>query len=118
MVMQTSPNERIMPPAMKQLSSVMLSALKWLNLLSKQKCSRVFLLLTNRVVLLADVAVTCLATTPLETQTMPSLFLPQVFHVLSLHVKQTLPDSSGPFRQRLISYLLVCGLSEKLRDLF
>merc|ERR1719174_1292206 len=105
MVMQTSPNERIMPPAMKQLSSVMLSALKWLNLLSKQKCSRVFLLLTNRVVLLADVAVACLAATPLETQTMPSLFLPQVFHVLSLHVKQTLPESAGCSRQVLLSYL-------------
>jgi hypothetical protein len=111
--------ERNMPPAMKQLSSVMLSALKWLGLLSKQKTSRVFLLLTNRVVLLADVAVACLATTPLlETQSMPSLFLPQVLHVLSLHVKQTLPDSASCFRQKLISYLLVCGVSEKLRDLF
>jgi len=119
MAMQSSAAERNMSPAMKQLSSVMLSALKWLGLLSKQKISRVFLLLTNRVVLLADVAVACLATMNLlETQSMQSLFLPQVLHVLSLHVKQTLPDSAACFRQKLISYLLVCGLSEKLRDLF
>lgn len=111
--------ERNMPPAMKQLSSVMLSALKWLGLVSKQKISRVFLLLTNRVVLLADVAVACLATPPLlETNSMASLFLPQVLHVLSLHVKQTLPDASSCFRQKLICYLLVCGLSDKLRDVF
>jgi hypothetical protein len=117
--LQPGAAERNMPQAMKQLSSVMLSALKWLGLLSKQKISRIFLLLTNRVVLLADVAVACLAATPLlETQSMPSLFLPQVLHVLSVHVKQTLPDTAGLFRQKLVSYLLVCGLAEKLHDIF
>lgn len=116
---QSGAAERNMPPAVKQISSVMLSALKWLGLLSKQKISRMFLLLTNRVVLLADIAVACLATTHLlDTQSMPSLFLPQVLHILSLHVKQTLPDDSACFRQKLVSYLLVCGLAEKLRDLF
>lgn len=116
---QSGAAERTMPPAKKQLSTVMLSALKWLGLLSKQRLARVFLLLTNRVVLLADVAVECLATTSCsEPQSMPFLFLPQVLHILFLHVKQTLPDANEGFRQTLISYLLVCGLSEKLRDLF
>merc|ERR1719352_1393440 len=108
-----------MTPAMKQLSTVMLSALKWLGLLSKHRSSRVFLLLTNRVVLLADVAVVCLTAAQFpDTQSMPCLFLPQVLHVLSLHLKQTLPEAASSLRQNLLSYLLVCGLSEKLRDLF
>jgi hypothetical protein len=97
----------------------MLSALKWLGLLSKHKIPRVFLLLTNRVVSLVDLAEACLASTRLlESQNMPSLFLPQALHVLSLHVKQTLPEGSAPYRQKLISYLLVCGLAEKFSELF
>jgi len=108
-----------MPPAIKQLSSVMLSALKWLGLLSKHKIPRVFLLLTNRVVLLVDLAVACLASTRLlEAQNMPSLFLPQALHVLSLHVKQTLPDAYASHRQKFISYLLICGFGEKFSELF
>jgi len=108
----------------RQRSNVMLSALKWLGLLSKQKFARVFILLTNRAVLLADVAMACLdahlkASVLLpETQSMSCLFLPQVLHVLSLLAKQTLPDDATDRRQTLISYLLVCGLSEQLRDLF
>jgi len=110
--------------AWRQLSSVMLSALKWLGLLSKQKSARVFMLLTNRVVVLADVAVGCLdahfdAAVPLpETQSISLLCLPQVLHVLSHHVKQALPDAVAGLRLTLVSYLLVCGLADKLKDLF
>lgn len=112
----------------KQMSAVMLSALKWIGLLSKQKISRVYLLLTNRVVPLADVAIACLDANAAgagrddskssDTQSISILFLPQVLHVLSLHVKQSLPDSGASLQRSLISYLLVCGLPEKLRDLF
>jgi hypothetical protein len=66
-----------------------------------------------------DLAEACLASARLlEAQNMPSLFLPQVLHVLSLHVKQTLPDAYTSYRQKLISYLLVCGFAEKFGELF
>jgi len=79
-------------------------------------------MLTNRVVLLADVALACIdahfgAVTP-DAQNVSVLFLPQVLHVLSLHVKQTLPDAAGGLQHTLVSYLLICGLAEKLRELF
>lgn len=115
------------PPVWKQMSAVMLSALKWLGLLSKHKMSRVYMLVTNRVVPLVDIAITCLNTQAVgamgagaatETQNVSLLFLPQVLHILSLHVKQSLPDAACGMQQRLVSYLLLCGLPEKLRDLF
>jgi len=113
--------------AQKQLSSVMLSSLKWLGLVSKQSVARVFLLLTNRIVCLADVAISCLKATAeasgekRDTWQSPDsnasvLFLPQVLHVLSLHVKQALPEVSMGIRHTLVSHLMVCGLSEKLTD--
>lgn len=112
------------PPAWRQLSNVMLSALKWLGLLCKHKPARVFLLLTNRIIVLADVAAACVDANfdngilAADSQGGSFLFLPQVLHVLSLHVKQTLPEPAAGLQQTLISYLLVCGLSERLRDLF
>jgi len=45
------------------------------------------------------------------------LFLPQLLHILALHTKQTLPDSFGD-QGHLAGYLLLCGLAEKLKDLF
>jgi hypothetical protein len=123
------------PQAWKPMSAVMLSALKWLGLLGKQKCARIYLLLTNRAVPLADVATACLnaqgvgvvtgssgtaVTAATETQNISFLYLPQVLHVLSLLLKQALPEcaQSDGVQRHLVSYLLVCGLPEKLRDLF
>merc|ERR1712061_608834 len=34
------------------------------------------------------------------------------------HVKQTLPDAASGLQRTLVSYLLICGLGEKLRELF
>eukprot|EP00931_Biecheleriopsis_adriatica_P055247 TRINITY_DN3260_c0_g1_i1.p1 TRINITY_DN3260_c0_g1~~TRINITY_DN3260_c0_g1_i1.p1 ORF type:complete len:1491 (-),score=373.27 TRINITY_DN3260_c0_g1_i1:58-4530(-) len=110
--------------AWKQNCNVMLSALKWLGLLCKHKMSRVFLLLTGRMVVLADVASACLdmhfadALKPQDVQGGPVLFLPQLLHVLALHTKQALPESAGQMQVTLAGFLLLCGLAEKLRDLF
>lgn len=122
--MLSGSGEQGTPPAWRLTSNVMLSALKWLGLLSNQQVARVFLLLTNRVVVLADVAVACLdahfgAAVPLpEAQSVSVLFLPQVLHVLSLHMKQDMPEAHSSCKQTLVSYLLVCGLAEKIQDLF
>lgn len=116
--------ERAASPVWRQMSSLMLSALKWLSLVCKHEFARAYMLLTNRVVLLADVAVACLdahfgATTALpDSHSVSVLFLPQVLHVLSLHVKQTLPSCHDSLLRTLVSYLLLCGLSDKLRELF
>eukprot|EP00931_Biecheleriopsis_adriatica_P055249 TRINITY_DN3260_c0_g1_i3.p1 TRINITY_DN3260_c0_g1~~TRINITY_DN3260_c0_g1_i3.p1 ORF type:complete len:1486 (-),score=391.99 TRINITY_DN3260_c0_g1_i3:217-4587(-) len=110
--------------AWKQNCNVMLSALKWLGLLCKHKMARVFLLLTGRMVVLADVASACLdmhfadALKPQDVQGGPVLFLPQLLHVLALHTKQALPEVAGQTQVNLAGFLLLCGLAEKLRDLF
>lgn len=109
-------------PLRKQLNNAMLSSLKWLTHVSKTTSSRVFLLLTNRVVPLADVAVACLdAQKENLNESESQLFLPQILHILSQHVKQRIPDDTATpprLRQTLVSYLLVCGLPEKLKDRF
>ncbi|CAE8700905.1 unnamed protein product, partial [Polarella glacialis] len=110
--------------AWKLNSNVMLCALKFLGLLCKQRLARVFLLLTSRVLVLADVATACLdmhfadALKPQDAQGGPVLFLPQLLHVLSLHTKQSLPEGTGDKQGTLAGYLLLCGLAEKLRELF
>lgn len=120
----TSCAERDMPHSCRQMRNVTLSALKWLGLLSKHKVSRMFCLLTNRILPLADLAVACLdahfhAEAPAaDAQSVSILFLPQLLHVLSLHVRQGLPDAVASLRRLLISYFLVSKLSGKLRDFF
>jgi len=115
------PGEQSLPPAWRQMSNALLGSLKWLGLMSKQPLVRIFLLLTNRVLPLADLALACLdahfcTASPLpEAQSVAVLFLPQVLHILSLHVRQPLPD--GGLKQRLVAHLLLSGLSERLRDL-
>eukprot|EP00929_Paragymnodinium_shiwhaense_P092443 TRINITY_DN52368_c0_g1_i1.p1 TRINITY_DN52368_c0_g1~~TRINITY_DN52368_c0_g1_i1.p1 ORF type:complete len:1378 (-),score=402.38 TRINITY_DN52368_c0_g1_i1:228-4361(-) len=113
-------------------NAVILAALKWLGLLSKQKVLRMFMLVTNRMVALADVATACLDTTAAsvggavtagaasapEAQSISFLCLPQVLHILSLHLKQSLPEAAPALQAPLVSYLLLCGLPMKLRDLF
>lgn len=121
--MLSASTERSLPPAWRQTSNALLGALKWLGLMSKQPLVRMFLLLTNRVLPLADLALTCLeahfcAPSPLpEAQSVAVLFLPQVLHVLSLHTRQSLPETASGLKQNLVSYLLLCGLSERLTNL-
>lgn len=109
--------------AWKQNCNVMLCALKWLGLLCKSRMARLVLLLTGRVVVLADVATAYLemhfadALKPQELEGGPALFLPQLLHVLALHMKQVLPDGAREVQGTLTSYLLL-GLAEKLRELF
>jgi len=111
-------------PAWRQTSNVMLNALKWLAVASKHDFNRVCMLLTNRVIILADVAVACLdahlgASSSLpDAQSVSVLFLPQALHVLSLHMRQALPATADSMLQTLTLYLLLCGLPEKLRALF
>lgn len=99
--------------AWRHISNVMLSCLKWLGLVCKHDFFRLYMLLTNRVVLLADVAVACLGTHSLSV-----LFLPQVLHVLSLHVRQSMPKMPEGLAHVLSSYLLLCGLPVRVRELF
>jgi len=109
--------------AWKQNCNVMISALKFLGLLCKQRLARIFLLLTSRVLVLADITIACLDMHLSESQKTtdaqggPALFLPQLLHILALHTKQTLPDSIGD-QGHLSDYLLLCGLGEKLKHLF
>mmetsp|Transcript_150421 Transcript_150421/g.481443 ORF Transcript_150421/g.481443 Transcript_150421/m.481443 type:complete len:587 (-) Transcript_150421:79-1839(-) len=108
-----SSSERQASQTWRQMSNVMASALKWLGVVCKHDFARVFMLLTNRVVLLTDVALAFL-----DTQSISVLFLPQVLHVLSLHMKQNMPNSPERLVHTLSSYLLLCGLPAKLRELF
>jgi len=112
----------------QSLSNVMLSVLKWYALLTKHRLARIFLLLTNRVVALVDIALACLdwqlnaeeaaARNP-EAQSTSRLCLPQVLHMLSLHVdEESLPARHRDIHRKLVSYMLVSGLPEKLCDLF
>lgn len=122
--MLSGSGEQGVPPAWKQTSNVMLNALKWLALLSNQQSARTFLLLTNRVLSLADVAMACLQThfraaSPLpEAQSVSVLFLPQVLHILSLHINQAVPEAHSANKQTLVSYCLISGLAESIQDLF
>lgn len=117
--------EQKMPAGWRQISNTMLGALKWLALLSKQRAARVHMILTNRMVALVDVAIACLdmhfaasGTMP-EHQSMSMVFLPQLLLVLSTHAKQAVPEShGGSHQQDLVSFLLLCGLAERLRELF
>lgn len=110
--------------AWKQNCNVMLGALKWLGLLCKSRTARLVLLLTGRVVLLADVATAYLemhfadALKPQELEGGPVLFLPQLLHVLALHMKQVPPDGAYREVQGTLSSYLLLGLAEKLRELF
>jgi len=76
------------------------------------------------VVRLADVAAACMdlhfgsAAAPPDAQSASVLFLPQVLHVLSLHMRQPLAAKTDCQPHTVASYLLLCGLSEKLRELF
>ncbi|CAJ1371284.1 unnamed protein product [Effrenium voratum] len=113
--------------AWKQNCNVMLCALKWLGLLCKSRLAKLVLLLTGRVVLLADVALAYLDMhfaddlKPHDVQGGPVLFLPQLLNVLTvqfLHMKPVPPECAREMQATLASYLLLSGLAEKLRDLF
>jgi len=110
--------------AWKQNCNVQLCALKWLGLLCKSRLARLVLLLTGRVTLLADVATAYLdmhfaeALKPQDVEGGPVLFLPQLLHVLALHMKQAPPEGARELQGSLAAYLILCGLAEKLRELF
>ncbi|CAE7246125.1 Contig11497.g12307 [Symbiodinium natans] len=110
--------------AWKQNCNVQLCALKWLGLLCKSRLARLVLLLTGRVTLLADVATAYLdmhfaeALKPQDVEGGPVLFLPQLLHVLALHMKQAPPEGARDLQGSLAAYLILCGLAEKLRELF
>ncbi|CAK8996078.1 unnamed protein product [Durusdinium trenchii] len=110
--------------AWKLNCNVMLCALKWLGLLCKSRLARLVLLLTGRVVLLADVATAYLemhfadALKPQELEGGPVLFLPQLLHVLALHMKQAPPEGAPRELQGTLAAYLLLGLAEKLRELF
>lgn len=116
--------ERTATAVLRQMNNVMLSALKFLGLLCRHDSHRNFMLLTGRAVLLGDVASACLDTNfggaalpLLDAQSASVLFLPQVLHLLSSHVRQPLLVASENMPQDLVLHLLLSGLPEKLRQL-
>ncbi|CAE7760082.1 SCAPER [Symbiodinium necroappetens] len=55
---------------------------------------------------------------PQDVEGGPVLFLPQLLHVLALHMKQAPPEGARELQGSLAAYLILCGLAEKLRELF
>merc|ERR1712203_1060810 len=103
------------------MNNVMLSTLKWLGLVCRHDSHRLHVLLTGRAVLLGDVASACLeaslnssVSSLSDSQSGVVLFLPQVLHVLSLLVKQPVPNPLELLPRALVTHLLLSGLPDKL----
>lgn len=78
--------------------------------------NRTYMVLTNRLVPLVDLLAWCLNR---PTKFVYSLaFVPQLFNLLSLHLKHRLSIENAHYREDLIEYIFCCGLPPKLQQKF
>jgi len=75
--------------------------------------NRTYLMVTNRLITIADL-VHYFLSKPVKTAA-SIIYLPQLFHLLTIHLKHRLPPENKNLRDVYIEYLLCCGVIYKLK---
>lgn len=99
-----------------EVRSIMMS----LEIITKLLCifaglaeNRTYLMVTNRLITIADL-VHYFLSKPVKTAA-SIIYLPQLFHLLTIHLKHRLPPENKNLRDVYIEYLLCCGVIYKLK---
>lgn len=92
------------------------SITKLLSLFSGLVENRTYMMVTDRLISLADLVNWILGKSPKVISGMT--YLPQLFHILTTHLKHRLPSEYRHYRDMYVEYLMCCGLLGKLKQKF
>ena len=87
---------------------------RFLTIFSGLSDNRTYMIVTNRMIPLADLVCWLLAKPP--KMVVELTYLPQLFHLLTTHLKHRLATEYRHFRDYYVEYLLNCGLLPKLNQ--
>eukprot|EP00743_Colponemidia_sp_Colp-15_P003156 GILK01003409.1.p1 GENE.GILK01003409.1~~GILK01003409.1.p1 ORF type:complete len:917 (+),score=221.09 GILK01003409.1:142-2751(+) len=98
------------------LAKVSIFVVKLLSVLCNSVHNRTYMLLTNRLVPLVDLMVWCLEKEDLSSSGIS--FLPQLFHILTLHIKHRIAPADRAMKDDFIAYVVCCRLLPKMKERF
>ena len=90
------------------------SVTKLLTIFSGLSENRTYFMITNRLVPLTDLVLWLLSNKPKAIASVT--FFPQLFHLLTIHLKHRLPSEYEHFREEYLEYLICSGLLPALKQ--
>lgn len=90
------------------------SVTKLLTIFSGLSENRTYFMITNKLVTLTDLVLWLLGNKPKAIASVT--FFPQLFHLLSIHLKHRLPVEYEHFREEFLEYLICSGLLPALKQ--
>lgn len=89
---------------------------KFLNIFSGLAENRTYMVVTNRLIPLAELA--CWLMSQPSKIVSSVTFFPELFHLLTVHLKHRIPNEHMQFRELYVEFLLNCGLLFKFKQKF
>lgn len=90
------------------------SVTKLLTIFSGLSENRTYFMITNRLIPLTDLVLWLLSNKPKAIASVT--FFPQLFHLLTIHLKHRLPVEYEHFREEFLEYLICSGLMQALKQ--
>jgi len=100
----------------KNLLSSIEIIVKFLNIFSGLAENRTYMVVTNRMIPLAEL--TCWLMSQPSKIVSTVTFFPELFHLLTVHLKHRIPNEHMQFRELYVEFLLNCGLLFKFKQKF